>query len=71
MYRLYEYPLSGNCYKLRLLLTQLGHPFESVRIDILNGENRSAKFLRINPAGKVPVLEIGDGNWLPESNAGL
>ncbi len=71
MYRLFEFPSSGNCYKLRLLLTQLNEPFESVTVDILAGETRTAEFLEMNPAGKVPVLEIAPGDWLPESNAAL
>lgn len=71
MYRLYEFPDSGNCYKIRLLLCQLGTDFERVFVDIMAGETRTPAFLRRNPAGKVPVLEIGDGDFLPESNAAL
>jgi glutathione S-transferase len=71
VYRLFEFPRSGNCYKLRLLLTQLDEAFEAVTIDILGGESRTASFLEMNPAGKVPVLEVAPGDWLPESNAAL
>ncbi len=71
MYRLYEMPDSGNCYKVRLLLTQLGHPFERIHINILNKESRTAEFLKKNPNGRVPVLEIEAGVYLPESNAAL
>ena len=71
MYRLFEFPSSGNCYKLRLLLTQLGEPFEAVTVDILAGGSRTEEFLAMNPAGKVPVLQIAPGDWLPESNAAL
>jgi glutathione S-transferase len=71
VYRLYEFPDSGNCYKVRLLLTQLGADFERVFVDIMAGEARTPGFLRRNPAGKVPVLEIGEGDFLPESNAAL
>ena len=71
MYRLYEFPDSGNCYKIRLLLTQLGEEFERVFVDIMAGETRTTQFLAKNPAGKIPVLEIGDGDYLPESNAAL
>jgi glutathione S-transferase len=71
MYRLYEYPGSGNCYKIALLLGLLGEEFESIKIDIMAGESRDPRFLSINPNGKVPVLEIAAGEYLPESNAAL
>lgn len=71
MYRLYEYPGSGNCYKITLLLGLLGKEFESVKVDIMTGGSRDPGFLSINPNGKVPVLEIAPGEYLPESNAAL
>ena len=71
MYRVYAYPGSGNCYKLTLMLTLLGEPFEVREVDILAGGTRTPEFLRVNPNGKVPVLELPDGQYLPESNAGL
>lgn len=71
MYRLYEFPGSGNCYKIRLLLILLGEEFEAVFVDIMAGETRTPDFLSKNPAGKIPVLEIGEGDYLPESNAAL
>lgn len=71
MYKLYEYPGSGNCYKIRLLLNLLGVPFEAVTVDIMAGESRSEAFRAMNPAGKVPVLELAPGDYLPESNAAL
>ena len=70
MYTLYQYPSSGNCYKICLLMHQLGLSYESVTVDILNKESRSADFLKINPNGRVPVLQIDD-KFLPESNAAL
>lgn len=69
MIRLHDYPPSGNCYKVRLLLAQLGIPYERVEWDTRAGETRTPEFLRINPAGKVPVLETEGGELLPESNA--
>jgi glutathione S-transferase len=69
MYRLYDFLFSGNGYKVRLLLTQLGIPFERVELDILRGETRTAEFLAINPNGRIPVLEIKPGVYLSESNA--
>ena len=69
MYRLYDYLSSGNGYKVRLLLTQLGLPFERVELDIMQGETRTPQFLKINPNGRIPTLEIDDGVYLAESNA--
>lgn len=71
MYRVYVYPGSGNCYKLTLMLSLLDEPFEVETVDLLAGATRSEAFLRINPNGKVPVLALPDGEYLPESNAGL
>jgi glutathione S-transferase len=69
MIRLHDYPPSGNCYKVRLLLAQLGIPYERVEWDTRAGETHTPEFLRINPAGKVPVLETEGGELLAESNA--
>ena len=69
MFRLYQMNSSGNCYKIRLLLTQLEIPFEKIEIDILKKESRTAEFLLKNPNGRVPVLETPDGKFLAESNA--
>jgi glutathione S-transferase len=67
--KLYDYFESGNAYKVRLLLTQLGIPFEHVELDILASETRTAEFLSKNPNGRVPLLELEDGSFLAESNA--
>ncbi|MEH2385335.1 MAG: glutathione S-transferase family protein [Nostoc sp.] len=67
--RLYDFLPSGNGYKIRLLLTQLGIPFERVELNILKGETRTPEFLSKNPNGKIPVLEIKPGKFLAESNA--
>lgn len=69
MLRLYDYFESGNAYKVRLLLTQLGLPFERVEVDILAGESRTARFEEKNLNHRVPVLEWPDGRCLAESNA--
>ncbi|NES74333.1 MULTISPECIES: glutathione S-transferase family protein [Okeania] len=71
MLKLYEFSTSGNCYKIRLLLTQLEIPFERIEIDITKGESRTPEFLQKNPNGKIPVLEIEPGKYLSESNAVL
>jgi glutathione S-transferase len=67
--RLYDYFESGNAYKVRLLLSLLGIPFERVHLDILKGETRSDAFLAKNPNHRVPLLEWPDGRVLAESNA--
>jgi glutathione S-transferase len=67
--RLYDYLPSGNGYKVRLLLHQLGMPFERVELDILKGETRTEAFLAKNPNGRIPVLELADGTCLSESDA--
>lgn len=69
MLRLYDFPLSGNCYKIRLLLNQLSISFERVEVNIVKGGSRTPEFLHKNPNGKVPVLELEDGKFLSESNA--
>ncbi|MEZ2226170.1 glutathione S-transferase family protein [Microcoleus sp.] len=69
MLKLYQYSMSGNCYKIRLLLTQLHLPFATLEIDILKGESRTKEFLKKNPNGRIPVLEIEPGKFLFESNA--
>ena len=68
--RLHDNLSSGNGYKVRLLLSQLGIPFERIEYYIDRGETRTPEFLaEINPNGRVPVLEMEDGELLSESNA--
>lgn len=69
MYTLYSMQRSGNCYKVRLALTQLRIPFRLVEVDILKGENRTPEFREKNPSGRVPLLEVAPSRYLPESNA--
>jgi glutathione S-transferase len=70
MLRLHDSASSGNAYKVRLLLTQLGIPFERIEYDTDHGATRTSEFLStINANGRVPVLELDDGRCLPESNA--
>lgn len=69
MYTLYSMRRSGNCYKVRLALEQLGTTHDLREIDILKGESRAPEFLAKNPSGYVPLLEVAPGKYLPESNA--
>jgi glutathione S-transferase len=69
MIRLYDNELSGNCYKVRLLLALLRLPYERVHVDLHPVyENRSSWFLAVNPLGEVPVLD-DSGFVLPGSHA--
>jgi glutathione S-transferase len=68
--RLHSGPKSGNAYKVRLLLGLLGARCEVVDYDTKGGETHTPSYLeKINPDGKVPVLELDDGTMLPESGA--
>jgi glutathione S-transferase len=69
MLTLYDYMDSGNGYKCRLVLAHLGVPFKLVERDILKGETRTSEFLKRNPNGRIPTLELEDGSHLFESGA--
>ena len=69
MYTLYSMRRSGNCYKVRLALEQLGVDYNLTEIDILKGETHTPEFLAMNPSGHVPLLEVAPGRYLAESNA--
>ena len=60
---------SGNCYKVKLALTQLRVTFTWIPVDTMKGESRTPEFLAKNPNGRVPMLELDDGACLAESNA--
>lgn len=69
MYRLHDYLPSGNGYKVRLALKQLGLPYELVDIDLKRGESRTAEFLSRNRNGRIPLLEVPGHGYLAESHA--
>jgi glutathione S-transferase len=60
---------SGNCYKPRLLMAKLGHPFTHVEVSSHTGATRKPDYLAKNPNAMVPLLELDDGRRLAESNA--
>lgn len=66
--KLYDAPLSGNCHKVRLLLSFLNLDYEKVAVDLAAGGTRTAEYLRLNPRGQVPVLE-DDGITIWDSQA--
>jgi glutathione S-transferase len=61
--------ISGNCYKIQLLCSQLDIPYDWQEMDILNGETRTDEFLSMNANGRIPLLALPDGRYLAESNA--
>jgi glutathione S-transferase len=67
--RVYGTAASGNCHKVKLALDLLGLPYRWHEIDIMKGESRTPQYLAMNPNGRVPLLQIDDHTWLPESNA--
>ncbi len=67
--RLYDYTASANCYKVRLLLAQLGRSYERIPVDIFDGDTLTDEYRRINPFRSTPVLGIADDRYLLESNA--
>ena len=71
MLTLYSQQNSGNAYKPRLIMAQLGIPFRLVDVNTYDGSTRTTEFLEKNPIGKVPLLEWEDGRRLAESNAML
>ena len=66
---LYDSPVSGNCYKVRLLLAQLGLPYERVDVDVVDRSGRAELLGGLNPTLRVPTLVLDDGRPLAESNA--
>jgi glutathione S-transferase len=66
---LYNAPVSGNCYKVRLLLAQLGIEYERREVDVFDRSDRPELLGELNPALRVPTLVLDDGRTLAESNA--
>jgi len=67
--KIYGDVFSGNCYKLKLACSLLSIEHEWIAIDILKRETLTESFLKMNPAGKIPVLQTDQGDFLTESNA--
>jgi glutathione S-transferase len=66
---LYDNAVSGNCYKVRLLLAQLGIPYERRELSVMDRSKRPEILGGLNPALRVPTLVLDDGRPLGESNA--
>jgi glutathione S-transferase len=69
MLTLYDYLPSQNAWKVRVLLGLLGIAYETRIVSIFEGESRTEAFLKLNPAGAVPVLAVENGQAIAESNA--
>ena len=66
---LYNSPVSGNCYKVRLLLAHLGVAYERQTVDVVDRSDRPQLLGELNPAQRVPTLVLDDGRSLAESGA--
>jgi glutathione S-transferase len=66
---LYDSPVSGNCYKVRLLLGHLGIPYERRTLDVVDRSNRRDVLGDLNPALRLPTLVLDGGRPLAESGA--
>jgi len=66
---LYDSPISGNCFKVRLLFAHLGIEYERREVDVVDRSDRREFLADLNPARRVPTLVLDDGRPLAESNA--
>jgi glutathione S-transferase len=66
---LYDSAVSGNCYKVRLLLALLGQSYQRREVDVVDRSGRLELLGDLNPALRVPTLVFDDGRALGESNA--
>ena len=67
--KIYDFTQAPNPRKVRVYLAEKGIQVPLQKVDLMAGEQRSPEFLRINPLGGVPVLELDDGTLIPESLA--
>jgi glutathione S-transferase len=67
--KIYDFAFAPNPKKLRTYLAEKGLSIATETVDITNGQNRQPEFLKKNPLGGLPVLELDDGSYLPESLA--
>jgi glutathione S-transferase len=66
---LYNSQISGNCYKVRLLLAHLGTPYEKRDVDVIDRSDPRDFLAGLNPVRRAPTLVLDDGRPLAESNA--
>jgi glutathione S-transferase len=60
MMKLYHFELSGNCHKVRLMLSLLGVEYEQILLDFATKEHKYSKYMKLNPFGQLPILVDGD-----------
>ncbi|MBY5660466.1 maleylacetoacetate isomerase [Rhizobium leguminosarum] len=65
---LYDYWRSSASYRVRIALNLLGVDYQTVPINLLEGEHKTPEYLALNPQGLVPTLVI-DGKTLTQSLA--
>ena len=66
--RIHRHALSGHCHRIELFASLAGIKYETIDVDLANGEHLQESFLSLNPFGQVPVLEDGD-TVITDSNA--
>ena len=67
--KLHGNTIGSNCRRVTIYLAEKGLDLELVEVDLASGEHKTAAFLARNPAGLIPVLELDDGSYIPESSA--
>lgn len=67
--KLHGNKVGSNCRRVTIYLAEKGLNIELVEVDVAGGEHKTAQFLTKNPAGLIPVLELDDGSYVPESSA--
>ena len=68
MIKLHGHEISGNSYKVRLMLSLLNLEYEWVRVDLMKGEHKSLEYLAKNPFGQVPLL-VDDETQIADAQA--
>jgi len=69
MIRVWGMSASGNCHKVRLILDYTGTPYEWIESDTRERVTHTDAFKKMNPNARVPLVQLEDGSYLPESNA--
>jgi glutathione S-transferase len=60
MIKLYDFELSGSCYKIRMLMNVLGVKYEAVNVDFVNKEHKTGTYLALNAFGEIPIFDDGE-----------
>lgn len=69
MIRVWGMSSSGNCHKVKLILDYLKIPYEWIETDTRHKATQTDEFKKMNPNARVPLVQLEDGTFLPESNA--